>query len=195
MTEQAISYDWYLIDVHGGMMLTAQKEIIARGVEFFHPKSWRRAMVEGHYRPVPTSMLPGGYAFVALPSEPEDPDQEMINGQAGALKRLRGVHDVFKNSRGRYEKVRRNEIQALKDMEAEEHLEAGKTRPKFVEPKFQKGTMVRVLRHATVEGNVGEFLFSVRGLATLAMPNGIKFSVPDCDLAAITKGEAMRLAS
>jgi len=184
--------NWYLIGAEGGMMPTAQVEIVARGVEFLLPLTWRRALVEGHHKAVPAPRLPGGYAFVRLPYDPED--ELLLNGQAAAVKALRGVREVYKNARGHYSAVPNWEIQALKDVGAEEYREACKTRPKFAEQKFLAGASVRIVRHATAEGHVGEFLYSVRSMATISMGNGIKMSVPDCDIVQITKGDAIRLA-
>jgi len=182
MTNPNYRYDWYLLEAEAGqgMMLTAKQEIVARGVDFLLPMSWRRKLVEGQHRPVPEPRLPGRYAFVHLPSDPANPD--ILNAQAAAVIALHGVRDIFKNARGAYATVPKWEIQALKDADAEEHREAAKAKPKFAEAKFKKGTVVRVVRHALYEGQIMEFLYSVRGQATLAFDNGIKVSIPDCDI-------------
>jgi transcription antitermination factor NusG len=189
-----IRLNWYLLQSEPGAMTMAKREIVARGVEFLWPRTWRRELVDGKHKPVPSPRLPGSYAFVCLPCEPSDRDRTMINEHVAAIKGLRGVRDVFKNASGHYAPVPNWEIQALKDIDAQEEHEAAKANPKTTEPKFPAGCMVRILRHATMSGHVGEYLFSVRGMATIALGNGIKMSVPDCDLTAITKGEAARLA-
>jgi hypothetical protein len=183
---------WYLISAEAGMMPTAQVEIVGRGVEFLLPKTWRRALVDGHHKAVPAPLLPGGYAFVRLSMS--EKDDQVLNEQAAAVKALRGVREVYKNAMGTYSPVRNWEIQALKDLDASEYREACKTRARVSEPKFPAGCHVRILRHATMQDRIGEFLYSVRGQATLAMDNGIKLPIPDCDIAQVTKGEAIRLA-
>ncbi len=188
----SVRQSWYLISAEPGMMPTAQVEIVARGVDFLLPQTWRRVLVEGHHKAVPAPLLPGGYAFVRLQNDPED--DLLVNEQAAAVKGLRGVREVYKNAQGSYSPVRKDEIQALRDLDALEYREACKTRPKFAKQKFQAGASVRIVRHATAEGHVGQFLYSVRSLATLSMGNGIKMSVPDCDIVQITKGDAVRLA-
>jgi transcription antitermination factor NusG len=192
--KEEIRWNWYLLQSEPGAMTMAKMEIVARGVEFLWPRTWRRASVDGKMKAVPSPRLPGSYAFVRLPCLPEDGRQEMLNEQAAAVKSLRGVRDLFKNAMGHYSPVPNWEIQALKDIDAQEEHEAAKSSPKTKEPKFPAGSMVRILRHATAAGHVGEYLYSVRGIATLAMGNGIKMSVPDCDLTMISKGEAARLA-
>jgi hypothetical protein len=182
--------DWFLIESWPGLMLTAKVEIVAREVEFLLPLTWRRMKVDGRDQPHPTPRLPGNYAFVALPNDPMD--QEIVNEQAAAIAGLRGVRRVFKNARGTYQATPKREIQALREIEAEEHREAGKARPKFAEQRFKPGAKVRILRHATFEGHTGEFLYSVRGQATLAMENGIRVPLPDCDIAEV--GESLRRA-
>lgn len=180
VTMQNYEWDWYLIETEPGAMLTAKVEIIGRGVEFLLPMVWRRKLVEGSYKPVPEPRLPGRYAFIRLPRDPLD--QDVLNGQAAAVIGLRGVRDVFKNSRREYATVQKWEIQGLKDADAEEHREASKAKPKFSEPLFRAGARVRVVRHPNYEGQVLEFLFSVRGQATLAFDNGIKVEIPENDI-------------
>lgn len=186
-------YDWYLLEAEQGqgMMLTAKQEIVARGLDFLLPMSWRRRLVEGQHKPVPEPRLPGRYAFVSLPSDPDRP--EVLNAQAAAVIALHGVRDIFKNARGAYATVPKWEIQALRDADAEEHREAAKAKPKFTEPRFKQGTMVRVVRHAIYEGQIMEFVYSVRGQATLAFDNGIKVTIPDCDITEAT-GQRARMA-
>lgn len=193
---EEIRWNWYLLEAEGGSesVALAQKEIVAHDVGFLWPKTWRRERVDGKFRPVPYPRLPGSYAFVQLPCQPNDPHREMINEHVAEVLKKRGVRRVFKNAEGHYAPVRNWEIQALKDLGAEEEHEAAKASPKTKEPKFPAGSKVRILRHAKFEGRVGEFLYSVRGIATLAMDNGIKLPVPDCDIALISKGEAARLA-
>ena len=186
MTEQT-SWHWYLVESWGGMMLTAKAEIVGRGVEFLLPMTWRRAKVDGRDQPFATTRLPGNYAFVRLSSTSDDTH---LNDQAAALLTLRGVRTIYKNAAGHYAPVRKGEIQALRTAEAKEHLEAGKAKPKFTEARFKPGSKVRILRHPTAEGHVGEFLYTVNGVATLAMPGGVKFCIPECDL-----GEADRQAT
>lgn len=186
--------NWYLMQSEPGAMTLAKKEIVARGVEFLWPRTWRRALVDGKMKPVPSPRLPGSYAFVCLSCFPDDPGERLLNEQAAAVKALRGVRDLFRNATGHYSAVPNWEIQALKDIDALEEHEAAKSAPKTSLPKFTPGSMVRILRHSTAEGHVGEYLYSVRGMATLAMSNGIKMSVADCDLTMISKGEAVRLA-
>lgn len=191
---QNYRWDWFLLECQPGMMPTAKVEIIGRGVEFLHPKTWRRAFVEGRFMPVPEPMLPGRYAFVRLPCEPDDPKNGLLNEQGSAVETLRGVRQVFKNSsRTTFAPVQRWEIQALKDREATEEREAGKAKPKFMEPRFKGGTTVRIVRHDRFAGHIGEFLYSVRGQATIAMENGIKLPVPDCDIVEVDAAQAKRL--
>jgi transcription antitermination factor NusG len=189
-----IRRNWYLLQSEPGAMTLAKKEIVARGVEFLWPRTWRRALVDGKMKPVPAPRLPGSYAFVCLSCVTSDSHEELLNEQAAAIKALRGVRDVFKNASGHYAPVPNWEIQALKDIDAEEEHEAAKSSPKTTLPKFPAGSMVRILRHPNAQGHVGEYLYSVRGMATLAMAGGMKVSIPDCDITMITKGEAVRLA-
>jgi len=189
MTEPThIRWDYFLIESWGGMMLTAKIEIVKRGLEFYLPLTWRRAKVDGRDRAHPENLMPGNYAFVRLArgfsSDRKDAaeDTAYINDQASALAQLRGVRAVFKNARGAYSPVPRREIQALKDREAQEHQEASRGKGKVQETRFKPGTKVRIVRHATAEGHVGEYLYSYHGSATLAMPGGVKFTIPECDL-------------
>lgn len=178
---EALQRNWYLLEAWGGLMLTAKVEIIARKVEFLLPMTWARARVDGRDQPFSKPRLPGNYAFVCLSRDPRNDD--LLNEQAATLTTLRGVRAVYKNAAGRYAAVPKWEIQALKEAEAEEHLEAGKAKPKTMEARFKAGAKVRIVRHETWNGQVGEFLYAVRGMATLAMGLGIKLQVPECDLA------------
>lgn len=205
-SDRNLLWSWYLIEAHAGMMLVAQAEIISRGVEFLRPMTWRRGRVvfaeqngsippisakNSHVMPVPSPRLPGNYAFVRLPTELGDPDT--LAEQAAIVKGLRGVREVFKNAKGMYARVPQWEIDALKKADADEELEAGKAKPRVMAPKFEAGTLVRVVRGEMFEGMVGEFLYAVRGQAAIALPNGIKVPVSECDLARDTSDQA-RLA-
>lgn len=179
MTDKSESpSNWFLMESWPGMMLTAKVEIVGRRVEFLLPETWRRAKVDGRDQPHSSPRLPGQYAFVQIFGS-------SIDEQIAALLTLRGVRTVFKNSLGRYARVPEWEIQALKEAAAAEHREAGKAKPKQTETRFKAGARVRIMRHPTAEGHVGEFLYSVRGQSTLAMENGIKMDIPEFDLAEV----------
>lgn len=188
MTNQDIRWDYFLIESWPGMMLTAKVETVSRGVEFLLPLTWRRAKVDGRDQPHSSPRLPGNYAFVRLgrvfESGKKDAAEihEHLNEQAAALTQLRGIKTVFKNAAGRYSHVPQVEIQALKEMEAQEHQEASRGKGKAIESRFKAGAKVRILRHATAEGHVGEYLYSYHGMATLAAGSGIKLTIPECDL-------------
>ena len=190
-----IVFHWYLIAADTGMMPTAQFEIVTRKVGWLLPKMWRRALVDGQFRPVSSLRLPGNFGFVELPKIKGDPLETLLNEKAAAVEALRGVRKVYTNAAGRYSRVPADEIQYLKDQEAADYKEACKSKPKFAAPKFPPNTTVRILRNERYAGYVGEYLYSLRGMATIAMPNGIKLPpIPDCDIVQITKGEAVRLA-
>lgn len=180
-----LALDWYLIEAWPGMMLTAKVEIALRRLEFLLPMTWRRAKVDGKDQPHASPRLPGNYAFVRLSSAPWD--GEFLNEQASAVKTLRGVREVYKNASGSYSPARRDQIEGLRQIEAEEHREAGRAHPKTTLSRFKREARVRILRHDRFEGQEGEFLFSVRGEATVAMENGIKIDIPEFDLIEITK--------
>jgi uncharacterized protein YjlB len=187
-------HNWYLIQSDPRMMELAAAEITARGVEFLWPQTWRRVIVDGQPRAVPSARLPGNYAFVRLQYVPTDSDDTLLNDQAAAILSLRGVREVYRNARGHYSAVQAWEIQALKDVDAADRREAVKARPKFTNAQYKPGCAVRVLR-GNAEGQSGEFLFSVRGMATVAVGNGIKLSVPECDITEIAAGNGARLSA
>lgn len=197
--KQHIRWDWFLIESWGGMMLTAKVEIVTRGVEYFLPMTWRRTKVEGRDQPHATARLPGNYAFVRLGRVFDSEDKNAIedpaylNEQAAGLAQLRGVRTVFKNAAGRYSPVPRYEIHDLRKREAEEHQEASRGKGKTVESRFKPGAKVRILRHATAEGHTGEYLYTYHGLATIAVPGGIKFTIPECDLVEVP-AQGVRMA-
>ena len=187
-------HNWYLIQSEPNMMETAQSEIIARGVDFLWPQTWQRKIVDGKPLVLGKARLPGNYAFVRLQCVPTDADDTLLNDQAAAILSLRGVREVYRNARGHYSAVPAWEIQALKQIDADERRDAAKSRPKFRETRFQSGKPVRIKR-GNAEGQIGTFLYSVKGMATITVGNGIKISVSDDDLSEIEAGNGARLSA
>lgn len=187
-----LRWDWYLIEVWGGMMDTARCEIVAHGVDFERPDTWRREkLVSGQHAAVPYPRMPGNYAFVRMACDPSRYDY--LREQAAALLSLRGVRHIFRSAGAgdRFAVVPRGEVQALRDADAADRKAAASARWKATEVRFKAETVVRIIRHASAEGHTGIFAYSVKGMATITMSNGAKLSLPECDLAEVT-GEASR---
>lgn len=177
----AARYDWYLLEAEPRNILLAKREIAARRAEVYIPMTWRRVKLEGRAVPHAEQRLPGNYAFVWLRTPPDGHEHEH---EASVVARLRGVRRVYTDHRGRYEPVRKSDIDYLKGVEAEEHYEAERGRQKDAVSRFKRGAKVRILRHdqSAFVGLVGEFLYSAHGEASVAMDNGMKIDALEMNL-------------
>ena len=179
-----LEWNWYLLEVWPRMMETAEVEIVGRDVEFYCPQTWLRKRVENSYQAVPSPLLPGNYAFVRLSSDPTDPAH--IGDQIDAIHHMRGVHRVLKGAGGNWAKVHLWEINDLKHREAETKREASRANGRITPAKFKPDTPVRIMGNGNFEGLIGKYLWSARGMATVALENGIRTSIPEIDLCEIS---------
>lgn len=180
---------WGFAKARSGMIDTAASGLIGQRFEVYVPKLYERKRVEGgKAEPVARYRLPP-YLFVRFESDADD--EQYVVDQAGVVASQRGITHVFCDGRGRPQRVSRDEIEYLRQLEEEQMGDAQK-RGQAKEPEFLPGAWVRIIRPENWAGHEGEVRTCIRGLAKVIIGN-LVVTVNECDLISVKRPASERL--